>query len=514
MSWPAALFQGSTLLILLCSLCSALTHFSAFYISRRGAPASPAKSFFAPTIFGFVLCSPGVVRLAADITIQWNSTTSASVAVSPLQEQFKVAVNLQTLETSLPTAPLSFVNAPLSFAPKSVLLTLHTVSPPRNVTYGVAIEISPPPSGFRSVDTYMSWHVATNVDNPAALFIIVGSPYLPGVYQFGRDLRANVTGLVVPVLQASLDEGKALLYILRNFGGAANITATDTPANPWIAVRKGWGLIVVNVVLCVWNAALIGTAIGLMHRLGFRKNIGTAILVLDCISCVVRFAYCMDPLADRFMPPQVASTLLTGHIPAVFTSIVLITSLWVELSSRSNLKIVGVLTSTSVPTILVCSVVAVLEIASSITRAIGAITQVAIYLSTAVSLLALAFMVGYIGYCAVKVFRFTASIAALRRQHRVLRAFSIRVTFTGVCAIGCILVIALYGGGMGRTPIGDSGLQMALMFFSTCISGSQIFALIAKSKVRTGSPGTASSKTKEMTNSGTNSLSGSQTPRA
>lgn len=163
-----------------------------------------------------------------------------------------------------------------------------------------------------------------------------------------------------------------------------------------------------------------------------------------------------------------------------FASLVFITSLWVEVATASQLQIVGVLTTTSIPTIIICTVVIVLEVINSSLRAAGYLILPVVYADVAVVLFAMVGALAYIVYCAVVVFRFTRGLKMVNRRDRVLRNFSIRVTVSSVGVLGSLIGTLLYGLGYGLTPVGDTALQLAYMGFGSVIATAQLLALFSR----------------------------------
>lgn len=421
---------------------------------------------------------------------------------------YGVAVNKTSLSSVFWAVPVPFTAAPLKFNAIDAVLMTPLGVPPSNRSYGVALGIAPAPPGFATPERYIVNHIATNKQNPASFFVILGGFYYPGGYQFVRERGIDVSTITVPVLQISLYDAVAVGFALQSYGGEFNVTVTDTPGNDWIPVRTGAGMTAVSSIICAWNIILFGLSIYLMYKSGLQKNIGSAVMVLDACGCAIRLIFCLDPLADRFIPAAIQQILLTGHLPFTVAGIILITSLWVEVSSESNLKIVGGLTTTAIPSTIIICIVTVLEFINSATRAAGYLIVPVLYASSIVALLTLAFTAAYTLYCAIKVFRFTSSVTTIKRHHKTLQSFSIRVSVSIAGMLGLVISSALYAAGYGASPVGDSALIMCLTAFSTLIANAQIFALFSTLKQKLS----ASAKSR-ATNSGShkaNSHSGAQ----
>lgn len=113
---------------------------------------------------------------------------------------------------------------------------------------------------------------------------ILGGFYEAGGYYFIRDRLVDVSSVHVPVVQLTTAHANAVDFIFKNFGGGFNATVTDSPGNLWIPVRMSAGPIVVSVVLCMWNAGLIGFAVYVLVKRGMQANVGTCVLLFNIIS--------------------------------------------------------------------------------------------------------------------------------------------------------------------------------------------------------------------------------------
>jgi hypothetical protein len=267
------------------------------------------------------------------------------------------------------SVPIQFTLNPTKFVPVTATLIADNAtayaSDLNNIVYARSVL---PGDVFFSFESWAAWRYRSF--RPSAL-IACGGSYAVGGLQVNKIGNPSIAAeITVPVVHISLSSSEALFDLLQTSGGLLNITITDSPENPFLDRRTGGLFIFYSALLCSWAACIFVMSILTLFRRGIGRNLGTICLSLDLLGSCVRFAFALDPWADRFMPPQVIDILFTSSWTIVISGTILLLSFWHELTTQVSMNITSVLDKNTIPTIVTISFLFVIEIISDILRCI------------------------------------------------------------------------------------------------------------------------------------------------
>jgi hypothetical protein len=304
-------------------------------------------------------------------------------------------------------------------------------------------------TGYIVVTRGASMGRARTLQAAGAIAIVFSSDgVVPGQAQFNIDDR-DFENIYVPICQSLL---RYTTPVLDQLEPDQPVEAVFDPSeiNEWDQLSKE-GYVIFLQVSC---SAFILTNLGLaFYRVGlFIKYVGCTIglaqicLAAEIIANSIRFVYtAVDPAFTRSIITYTPSSiLLTISFPFTFTSIILITFYWYDIISSSSLKIYKFMGKSLKPCIVAIGLIFLAEIATNVTRSIGAGVNVSLLvLGVIYAVFGVAFSIFY-WLTAAKVINFLKQRAQqLSNADKMLRKTTTRIMVAGIFII-CFIAAAIF----------------------------------------------------------------------
>lgn len=393
-------------------------------------------------------------------------------------------------ETSYSSVPLHFGSSPDNFAPVSGFLVLGNQTDAWLNTYFTLHpnETATPPMII--VDLYrgplrpyfelalLDWH---RKYSPVAV-VVVGESY-PGQYAELGVMDQNQMGyhpkeIEYPLVQTRWIVWTEMQGLLLN-NTEIRVTVTDTPKNPWRAMRRGWWFPTQIAISSTWAIINASLCAFLLSKLPFERTLAVVVLWLELASNLLRLPFLVDPFAHWLVPVPVANVFYSMSFPIHIGAAIIVIFFWLELTTTTVMNANGgFLASRRWPAAVVICIIVIAEfVVSALRAAIGVGSSVLLITSglylVVISIVALTYF-----YVYWQVRRFFSSMPKLKSNHRLILRVSLRLLLTAIS------FLFLIGGGIISslnfywTPIGQTLAQTWIFWTLNAGSSMTISAFI------------------------------------
>jgi hypothetical protein len=209
--------------------------------------------------------------------------------------------------------------------------------------------------------------------------------------------------------------------------------------NPWMAIKRGWYIVLFRIVCTLLAAAAaclaLAKLIAYARTEGIKANVPQLILLTQFLSSQLRcLIFALDPIYSGLLFNSVAAhmtitvrfSLPRGiihhgqanprysqiHIPFNFISLLLLAMYWSEILNESKIYFTSFLSRLRIPFILASIFIVLVEIATSVIRAAPALWRAGLKANTATAVSAIVYMIFAI---TISAFFFVYGIKVIRR---------------------------------------------------------------------------------------------------